>query len=73
MMLYLVVTTGRKWPPFKETGNSSETMRAGQFPTNAIGEMNIEGREIQKSLVMFFKDGVPLCLWKTRRIPRYAC
>ncbi|WP_377739055.1 hypothetical protein [Aquipseudomonas alcaligenes] len=34
MLIYLGGPYGPGWPPFKETGDSSETAAPGQFPTS---------------------------------------
>src|SRR5690606_15580075 len=34
-----------KWPPFKETGDSSETSGSGQFPTSPAGKQNTDKKK----------------------------
>jgi hypothetical protein len=47
-----MVRRSRKWPPFKETGDSSETEASGQFPTSSNVQRKIKGKKFFKELVL---------------------
>lgn len=49
-----MVDYGPEWPPFKETGNSRETVAVGQFPTSFFLEVNnIKKKEILRIFILF--------------------
>ncbi|MGA6176103.1 hypothetical protein, partial [Delftia sp. zbq_16] len=50
MVIYLGGPYGPEWPPFKETGDSSETELQGQFPTSIGLRKKINGKKFFKSL-----------------------
>jgi len=62
MVIYLDGSKGRKWPPFKETGDSSETEGSGQFPTSLECIKKIKGKKFFKELVLIeLNSGPPGC------------
>jgi hypothetical protein len=59
MVIYLDGSKGRKWPPFKETGDSSETEGSGQFPTSLECIKKIKGKKFFKELVLIKLNSGP--------------
>jgi hypothetical protein len=51
MVIYLDGSKGRKWPPFKETGDSSESQASGQFPDRLLRIKKIKGKKFLKDLL----------------------
>jgi hypothetical protein len=59
--VYLVVDYGPEWPPFKETGNSRETVGVGQFLTAFFLHVNnIKKKEIFRIFILFITLTQPL-------------
>jgi hypothetical protein len=55
MVLTWVIHCGPEWPPFKETGDSSESQASGQFPDRLLSIKKIKGKKFLKELVVLIK------------------